>query len=739
MSVFSKMKISTKLPLVIGAMALISGGIAGGIAVYEASGNALYAAKQKLEALGASRKSGLETYLGSIQEDLSSVAYSPYVRQALHDFKAAWDEMAVDQTRRLQGVYINEGIQQDKADKDKNQNPLGQKDNFDGPESGSSYDVMHRKYHPWFRHMLRQREYYDIFLFDTDGNLVYTVFKELDYATNLVNGQYKDTGLGRAFRAARDNPQKDYQYFDDFKPYAPSYDAPASFISQPILNDNGSLAGVLVFQMPISRINGIMHVSEGMGESGETYLVGEDRLMRSDSRFLKEGEKSSILRVQVTQDALAPALAMLAKGGEEVQDKFQIIDDYRGVSVVSAYSPMAFLGTKWVVLAEMDYAEVMKPINEMKIFILASMLLAVAVIAVIGVFISRRIANPIVRMSHAMSELANEKFDVEIPGIGQHDEIGDMAAAVQVFKENAIEARRLEQEAIENEMRAAEEKRAAMRAVADQFDTQVGSSIRTLSESAAKLQEAAQAMFSNAQQTTDASTSVAGASEETSANVNTVASATEEMSASAQEISKQVTDVAAKASRAAGNAAKTSAQVNQLNGLVGNIGEVVYAIKDIAEQTNLLALNATIEAARAGEAGKGFAVVADEVKKLASETAHKTEEIEKRISEIQGATQASVEAMQEIIDGVSDIDVLSASASAAVEEQNAVIAEITRNIAEVSMAAQQVASVIGQVQAAATQTGDIAGNLNNSASEISVLSDNLAQSVQQVLKQIRNS
>lgn len=719
-----KMKISTKLPLVMVLMATASAIVAGGISIKKASDDALLAVGYKLEALGASRISSLQTYLNGIREDLTVMATSPYVRQALIDYTTAWDELAVDQTNRLQTTYITD-----------------QHEKFEGPALGATtYDATHHKYHPWFAHFLEARDYYDIFLFDAKGNVLYTVFKEPDFATNVDNGEWKDTDLGKVFRAVRDSSEKDFQSFADFRPYKPSKDVPASFIAQKILNEDGSFAGVIAFQMPVSRINALMQVADGMGESGETYLVGEDRFMRSDSRFLKEGDKSSILNTQVTEEAVSQALAGLKTKDKKDDDVGgQIINDYRGIPVFSAYSGIEFLGTNWIILAEEDMSEIMIPINHMKMIAGIGSLFGLICVAVAGFLVSRKISKPITQMSGVMSELAKSNYAVVIPGMDRSDEIGDMAKAVQIFKDNGMETIRLEKEAVEKEMQAAEEKRESMRQVADEFDAQISGTIATLSASAEKLQNASKIMNQTAQQTTDASTAVAGASEETSANVNTVASATEEMTASAQEISKQVSDVAAKASKAATNALNTSKQVNELNSLVGNIGVVVYAIKDIAEQTNLLALNATIEAARAGEAGKGFAVVADEVKKLASETAIKTEEIEKRITEIQNATQASANAMQEIISGISDIDGLSASAAAAVEEQNAVINEITRNISEVSQAAQEVASVIGQVQMGASQTGELAVGLNGSANEIAELSESLKESVHAVLKRIRNS
>lgn len=375
--------------------------------------------------------------------------------------------------------------------------------------------------------------------------------------------------------------------------------------------------------------------------------------------------------------------------------------------------------------------------TERNIYI-AVLLALVAVVLFLTYLILSDLLSSIRNTEHVMAELSQGNDAVEIIGADRGDEIGGMARSIAVFKTGLIERKAMEDEALKAQSRAEEQKRQMMMDMANDFDSQVGGMVGSLALAATELQSTAENMRSIADSTAQSSSTVAASTEEASNNVGTVASAMEEMSATANEIASQVTGAQSKSNDTTSNAQKANETVGNLNALVSNIGEVVTSIKDIAEQTNLLALNATIEAARAGDAGKGFAVVADEVKKLANETSQKTSEIESRISEIQGATQLSVDAMQRIISNISEIDDSVSSISVAVGEQNSTNSEIVRSIADASQGVQNVAEVIVTVQRGATDTGASADNVLTAAREVSKLADGVKVSVDSFVSKIRS-
>ncbi len=354
-----------------------------------------------------------------------------------------------------------------------------------------------------------------------------------------------------------------------------------------------------------------------------------------------------------------------------------------------------------------------------------------------AVLVARSIVLPIRSMTGIMGLLANGDKTVLVPGLALHDEIGAMARAVQVFKENALRVERLQAEQEAMKRRSEEERRALMLKMADDFEANVKDVVHAVSASATQLQSSSQAMASVAEETSREASAVAAASEQAAASVQTVASAAEELSASIGEISHQVTlaaQVSAEAVTVAGDADRVMTGLDQAT---NRIGEVVDLINDIASQTNLLALNATIEAARAGDAGKGFSVVANEVKHLANQTAKATEEISSQIGEVQSSTHNAVQAIGQITAIIGRISEINATVASAVEEQGAATREIARNVEQASAGTQEVSSNIVGVNQAAGEAGRAAGEVLEAATELGHQSSRLTSSVDSFIATIR--
>ena len=350
---------------------------------------------------------------------------------------------------------------------------------------------------------------------------------------------------------------------------------------------------------------------------------------------------------------------------------------------------------------------------------------------------TRSISRPIEVMTSSMKKLAEGDAEVAIPNTTRRDEIGAMAGAVQVFKDNLIHTRRLEAETALARAAAEEQRKAGMRQMADAFEHAVGGIVGQVSSSATELQATAQTMTATATETASQSTTVAVAAEEASANVQTVAAAAEELGSSVQEIGRQVSGSSHLAQTAVGEADQTMHLVQALSQASARIGDMVGLISSIAGQTNLLALNATIEAARAGEAGRGFAVVAAEVKSLAAQTARATEEIGTQIGQIQSVTGEAVAAIGSITMRIREINGVSSSIAAAVEEQGAATQEIVRNVAQASIGTSEVTSNITGVAQASEETGAAASQVLSAASELSRQSEHPRDEVARFLNTVR--
>ena len=332
--------------------------------------------------------------------------------------------------------------------------------------------------------------------------------------------------------------------------------------------------------------------------------------------------------------------------------------------------------------------------------------LMIAIFVALMYLVRRTVLRPMRQMTESMETLAAGDTSVEVPALDKRDEIGAMAKAVQVFKENALRVAKMEEEQAALRARAEEEKRETMNRMADEFDASVGQIVDQVSAAVQEMQNTATDMTGVAHTNSEQAEKVRNDAQITNTNVSAVASATEEMSASVANIAGLVQKSTGIVEQAVNSVSTTKDDVTQLEESASRIGEVIGLITDIAEQTNLLALNATIEAARAGDAGKGFAVVASEVKNLATQTGKATNDISVQIGDIQGRTKQVVEAIQNIGEVMNEVNEIASSIASASDEQNSATIEISRNAQETATITSGVLGSIGQMAEGAASTGE---------------------------------
>ncbi len=564
--------------------------------------------------------------------------------------------------------------------------------------------------------------YYDLFLIHPQGEVFYSVTKEKDYKSNMVDGPYADSGLGILTRKVLQS--KSYE-IADFAPYEPSNNEPASFIAQPILHD-GVVEMVVAMQLSLESINAIMTQRQGMGESGETYLVGEDLLMRSDSYLDPQNHSVKTSFANPQRGAVDTQASRQALAGST---DAQIIEDYNGSSVLSAYAPVEIGDFKWAVIAEIDESEAFAAVTSMEWIMLVVGIIGISAIILIALLLAGAIVKPVRHVVDNLTELAQGEGDltVRLP-VASGDEIGELALRFNEF----VEKLQTMIKDITTGVGTLSSSSTELSAISEQLS----STAETTSGNAGTVATAVEEMSSNLN-------SVSAAMEESTTNTNMVSSASEEMSSTIQEIARNAESARSVSSQAVNQARGASEKMEELGVAAQSIGKVTEAITEISEQTNLLALNATIEAARAGEAGKGFAVVANEIKDLAKQTAESTLSIRTQIESIQQSTDSTVVEIQEITKVINDVNEIIASIATAVEQQTAAtqeiadnisqasqgIIEVNENVAQSSTVAEEVSREIAMVNSAAKEMSDSSSQVRDSSSELSKLAESLNEMV----------
>jgi methyl-accepting chemotaxis protein len=594
---------------------------------------------------------------------------------------------------------------------------LGEKHKLDFADDMSSYSSLHAKYHSIIKGYLEQYGYYDVFLVDHDsGDIVYSVFKELDFTTSLKDGPFANTNIGKVFREANESNNPSYTKLVDFEPYPPSYERAASFIASPIF-DGSEKVGVLIFQMPIDRINMLMTSNQnwksvGLGASGEAYIIGKDLTMRSQSRFFiedkdflmqdKEGFYAQMKGLDINHDLLETIkakestinlLKIDTKGTRAAisgKTNVEIFPDYRNVPVLSAYAPLDIEDVEWAIMAEIDKEEALGPANSLANTQLKLSGLMIGLIVGLGYLVLRitsKVTNAINKIINNLTESSKQ-----------------IALASEQISESS-----------QNLAQSASEQASS------------------IEETSASMEESASMIKQNANNSKEAAKLVGKCSvsaENGSRELEGMNKSMEEMSAR----SKKITDV-------------MNNSMEEINASSKKIAEITKIIDDIAFQTNLLALNAAVEAARAGEHGKGFAVVAEEVRNLAQRSASAAKDtttlIEDCVKKADRGTELADRCRKDLQDIVKNfkkaVDTTRLNLRVIFEnvrDATSITKQISNASREQSEGISQVNTAIQQIDQTIQRNATSAEEMASASEELSAQAQNMKEQVALLLSQV---
>ncbi len=626
-------------------------------------------------------------------------------KQVRHYFEGAFQEMMIFARSKDVSDFLARLVDYHQSA----QNGIDRAIDVSTPEFRQIYDQEGKN----VNYFCKDSDYTDLYIICAEhGHVLYSCTRGKELGTNLNQGPYQDTNLAKLWKKVVTTRKAAVV---DFEPYAPLNNSPAAFSGYPIVNQHEKVVGVIAFQLSVKMLNNIMNQREGMGKTEMTYLVGPDKLMRSDAFFNPD-------RFSVNASFLHPDTGKM--DSEAVQDALagqtgeKMIRDSQGRWLLTAYSPLKIDELNWAIVSEIEKDEAFGSVQSLQWIMGTIALVGACIIVIVAFMVTRSIVYPIKKSTRFAKRISEGDF-TETLVLVQEDEIGILSQALNTMVSN-----------LRNMI------------------GQIVAGIDTLSASSTELSAISRQMAANAGQTYQLSGNVAAASQEMSANmssvaaaaeqasnnVNMVATASEEMTSTIHEISRNAERARGITNRAVSDAQNASQSVDELGKAAREIGKVTDVIADISDQTNLLALNATIEAARAGDAGRGFAVVANEIKELARQTADATDEINIRVESIQDSMAGTVVKIQQILKIIYDIDEIVSSIATAVEQQSITTNEISRNVSQAAHGIFEVTKNVSQSSVVSLSIAQEISGVNQAGEEISVNSSQVSLSADELKK-----
>jgi methyl-accepting chemotaxis protein len=738
---------TTGLPLMVRFLAVLllvamGSGISVGYVAWDTAGEALEAAtREQLTTARAIKGTLIGNYFRNVEQEVSVLATLPATAEAIETFERIFkkldgaDASVAEEKMRdfISNVFMAKyesetgdrlpasAVMSDRpaslavqaAYLSDNPNPLGSKDLFESSGSLPDYDRAHEQFHPIFRDLLSTFGYYDLFLVDRTGEIVYSVYKETDFGTNLLTGPFKNSGLADAVRASLEARSSNAYAFADFSTYIPSYDAPAAFVSRPVYAGE-TLVGVVAVQLPIDEIDEVMTggrrwADEGFGTTGEAYLVGPDRLMRSDARaliedpeaFIRAGRERgvpidtlremerlgrTVLLERVENDAVILAL-------EGQSGNLEVIS-YDGSPSVASFESIAVFDQIWALIAEVDRSEAYAAADAMRRRIITTALIVLVLVVVVSVIFGQRLTAPIGRLHAAMVRLQAGDFSVTVPPGGGR-ELTSLALAYNRVAASLGLKTRMES--------ANQRKDELIDEIAGMTATQASSSIQIMG-AVAEISAGSREIAKTSEELTGTMSEVDGIASENSIRSTSGLE-------SLHRIETVMTEVV-------GDAKNVSDHLGEIERRCEAMSQVVTTMVSIADRTQILSINATMEAEKAGDAGLGFRVVAREVRRLADRTAESAAQIEENVKRM----LASVD------DGVRNMNVFQSR----LDETAATNAQIAEGLTEVIGRNQELNPRFATVLESMKAQRDAARQISEAMSELSDNVGTTSDAVKQV-------